>query len=92
MPETTIRETSPVPTGPRRRPARQSILIGWVFRGDRCWWKRWASGQETLISTGGRALTGGAGRRHDEHMSQRDEPLLTARVHVDLVRHASALC
>ncbi|MGW1062850.1 MULTISPECIES: putative leader peptide [unclassified Micromonospora] len=25
-------------------------------------------------------------------MSQRDEPLLTARVHVDLVRHASALC
>ncbi|WP_373321734.1 putative leader peptide [Micromonospora okii] len=25
-------------------------------------------------------------------MSQRDEPLLTARVYVDLVRHASALC
>ncbi|WP_369008651.1 putative leader peptide [Micromonospora globispora] len=25
-------------------------------------------------------------------MSQRDELLLTARVHVDLVRHASALC
>ncbi|MFF3869129.1 putative leader peptide [Micromonospora sp. NPDC020750] len=45
-----------------------------------------------MISTCGRALTGHAGRRHDEHMSQRDEPLLTARVHVDLVRHASALC
>ncbi|MEU1240884.1 putative leader peptide [Micromonospora parva] len=25
-------------------------------------------------------------------MSQRDELLLTARVHIDLVRHASALC
>ncbi|WP_423202955.1 putative leader peptide [Micromonospora kangleipakensis] len=25
-------------------------------------------------------------------MSQRDELLLTVRVHVDLVRHASALC
>ncbi|MER7335976.1 MULTISPECIES: putative leader peptide [unclassified Micromonospora] len=25
-------------------------------------------------------------------MSRRDELLLTARVHVDLVRHASALC
>ncbi|MET7706338.1 putative leader peptide [Micromonospora sp. NPDC005189] len=25
-------------------------------------------------------------------MSQRDELFLTARVHVDLVRHASALC
>ncbi|MET7833710.1 putative leader peptide [Micromonospora chalcea] len=25
-------------------------------------------------------------------MSQRNELLLTARVHVDLVRHASALC
>ncbi|WP_370464162.1 putative leader peptide [Micromonospora sp. AP08] len=25
-------------------------------------------------------------------MSQRDDLLLTARVHVDLVRHASALC
>ncbi|WP_446220615.1 putative leader peptide [Micromonospora sp. IBHARD004] len=25
-------------------------------------------------------------------MSQRDELLLTARVHVDLVRYASALC
>ena len=48
-------------------------------------------GQETLISPCGRALTGS---RDDGrwHMSQRDEPLLTARVHVDLVRHASALC
>ncbi|WP_410812475.1 putative leader peptide [Micromonospora sp. 067-2] len=26
------------------------------------------------------------------YMSQRDELFLTARVHVDLVRHASALC
>ncbi|MEU6074253.1 putative leader peptide [Micromonospora sp. NPDC047074] len=25
-------------------------------------------------------------------MTHRDEALLTARVHVDLVRHASALC
>ncbi|MEU4712451.1 putative leader peptide [Micromonospora purpureochromogenes] len=32
-----------------------------------------------------------AGRQHGL-MSQRDELLLTARVHVDLVRHASALC
>ncbi|MDZ5447054.1 putative leader peptide [Micromonospora sp. 4G57] len=40
----------------------------------------------------GRALTGPASARQHEVMSQRDELLLTARVHVDLVRHASALC
>ncbi|WP_428961234.1 putative leader peptide [Micromonospora fluostatini] len=32
------------------------------------------------------------GLRHHGLMSLRDEALLTARVHVDLVRHASALC
>ncbi|MEU5720206.1 putative leader peptide [Micromonospora sp. NPDC047738] len=37
-------------------------------------------------------MTGPENGRHHEIMSQRDELLLTARVHVDLVRHASALC
>ncbi|MFI7650500.1 putative leader peptide [Micromonospora sp. NPDC049460] len=46
----------------------------------------------TPISSSGRTLTGRYARRHHEVMSQRDELLLTARVHVDLVRHASALC
>ncbi|MEU7616782.1 putative leader peptide [Micromonospora rifamycinica] len=40
----------------------------------------------------GRALTGSPRGRQHEVMSQRDELHLTARVHVDLVRHASALC
>ncbi|WP_458351547.1 putative leader peptide [Micromonospora schwarzwaldensis] len=44
------------------------------------------------VSLTGRALTGGDDGRQHEGMSQRDELLLTARVHVDLVRHASALC
>ncbi|WP_425413196.1 putative leader peptide [Micromonospora matsumotoense] len=44
------------------------------------------------VSCCGRSLTwSGRGRQH-ERMSQRDELHLTARVHVDLVRHASALC
>ncbi|MFG1676597.1 putative leader peptide [Micromonospora sp. NPDC049282] len=37
-------------------------------------------------------MTGRETGRQHEDMSQRDELLLTARVHVDLVRHASALC
>ncbi|WP_369751333.1 putative leader peptide [Micromonospora sp. ATCC 39149] len=32
------------------------------------------------------------GRRHHGVMAQRDEFLLIARMHVDLVRHAGALC
>ncbi|MEU7949832.1 putative leader peptide [Micromonospora chalcea] len=43
------------------------------------------------VSLSGRALTGVENGRQHEGMSQRNE-LLTARVHVDLVRHASALC
>ncbi|MFI2650234.1 putative leader peptide [Micromonospora fulviviridis] len=46
----------------------------------------------TQVSLYGRALTGAQIGRQHEVMSQRDELLLTARVHVDLVRHASALC
>ncbi|MER7474838.1 putative leader peptide [Micromonospora sp. NPDC000018] len=46
----------------------------------------------TPVSLPGRALTGRSARRQHEVMSRRDELLLTARVHVDLVRHASALC
>lgn len=44
------------------------------------------------VSLSGRALTGVENGRQHEGMSQRNELLLTARVHVDLVRHASALC
>ncbi|MER6589690.1 putative leader peptide [Micromonospora chalcea] len=44
------------------------------------------------VSLNGRALTGVENGRQHEGMSQRNELLLTARVHVDLVRHASALC
>ncbi|MFI7307006.1 putative leader peptide [Micromonospora aurantiaca] len=44
------------------------------------------------VSLTGRALTGMESGRQHEDMSQRNELLLTARVHVDLVRHASALC
>ncbi|MGW4679479.1 putative leader peptide [Micromonospora taraxaci] len=44
------------------------------------------------VSPSGRPLTARSRPRQHGVMSQRDELLLTARVHVDLVRHASALC
>ncbi|MEV4842227.1 putative leader peptide [Micromonospora matsumotoense] len=44
------------------------------------------------VSCSGRPLTWPCRGRQHEGMSQRDELHLTARVHVDLVRHASALC
>ncbi|WP_374224572.1 putative leader peptide [Micromonospora sp. C51] len=44
------------------------------------------------VNASGRPLTGCRIRSQHGCMSRRDELLLTARVHVDLVRHASALC